>query len=135
MFLLDTNICIFFIKERPVEVVERIKAHQPIDIRISSISVAELEYGVCKSSSPERNRKILIKFLSSFEILPFDDRDAEAYGKIRSHLEKQGTTIGALDMLIAAQAVARGLTVVTNNTREFERVPDLELEDWSSGKV
>jgi len=131
MFLLDTNICIFFIKSNPASVVERVKSHQPYEIKISAITVAELEYGACKSAFPEKNRNVLVKFLSSFEILPFDDVDGEAYGKIRAHLERQGKPIGPLDLQIAAQAVARGLTVVTNNTSEFKRVPGLEHQDWS----
>jgi tRNA(fMet)-specific endonuclease VapC len=90
-----------------------------------------VEYGVCKSLAPEKNRNMLVQFLSPFEILPFDDRDAQVYGMIRSHLERQGTPIGPLDMQIAAQALSRCLTIVTNNAREFERVPGLELQNWS----
>jgi tRNA(fMet)-specific endonuclease VapC len=132
MYLLDTNICIYFIKERPSLVVDRVKAHQPYEIKISAITVAELEYGVQKSRDPEKNSNVLVKFLSSFEILPFDDIDAEAYGRIRAHLERSGQLIGPLDMQIAAQGVSKNLVVVTNNIREFMRVPRIELQDWSA---
>lgn len=108
----------------------RIEAAHPYKTAVSSVSVAELEYGVSKSQHIEKNRTTLHKFLSAFEILSFDDRDAESLGVIRAHLERMGTPIGADDLLIAAQAIARNIAVVTNNVREFERVPSLRVENW-----
>jgi len=132
VFLIDTNICIYFIKKKPPEVVAKIKSYQPYQIKVSAITVAELEYGVSKSKSVEKNRNVLLKFLSSFEILPFDDQDAEIYGRIRAYLERDGKVIGPLDMQIAAQAVCKDLILVTNNVKEFERVPNLSVENWTS---
>ena len=133
MFLIDTNICIFFIKRKPAEVVEKVKSFQPYQIKVSAITVAELEYGASKSKAIEKNRTVLLKFLSAFEVLPFDDQDAEYFGWIRTHLEKIGKVIGPYDMQIAAQALCKDLILVTNNVREFERVPGLSLENWADG--
>jgi len=130
MFLIDTNICIYIIKENPKSTVEKIKTYEPFQIKISAITVAELEYGVSKSQNTDKNRKVLLKFLSSFEILPFDDQDAEYFGKIRSYLERLGKVIGPYDMQIAAQALSKKLILVTNNTNEFQRVPNLIPENW-----
>jgi tRNA(fMet)-specific endonuclease VapC len=110
---------------------QKIESFNPYEIAVSAISVAELEYGASKSQHVEQNRTTLHKFLSAFEILPFDDRDAESFGIIRAHLEKRGTPIGAYDMQIAAQGIAKGIIVVTNNVREFERVPSLHVENWT----
>jgi len=130
MFLIDTNICIYIIKENPKSTVEKIKTYEPFQIKISAITVAELEYGVSKSQNIDKNRKVLLKFLSSFDILPFDDQDAEYFGKIRSYLERLGKVIGPYDMQIAAQALSKKLILVTNNINEFQRVPNLILENW-----
>ena len=97
---------------------------------ISSITVSELEYGAAKSSSPDQNRNALLAFLSPLEILPFDDQAAFHYGNIRSYLEKAGKIIGSMDMLIAAHTRSIPLILVTNNYREFSRVPDLRIENW-----
>ncbi|MDR1571654.1 MAG: PIN domain-containing protein, partial [Clostridiales Family XIII bacterium] len=97
---------------------------------ISSITLAELEFGVSNSKSHERNRNALLAFSTLVEILPFDIQASAEYGEIRAALEKKGMPIGALDTLIAAHAKSRGLTLVTNNTREFRRVEGLFLEDW-----
>ena len=94
-------------------------------------SVAELEFGVWNSAAPERNRIALLEFLSIFDTLPFSDLDASAYGPIRANLKKVGRIIGPIDMLLAAQAVANGIALVTNNTKEFKRVPNLPIEDWT----
>ncbi|TGK82070.1 type II toxin-antitoxin system VapC family toxin [Leptospira noumeaensis] len=130
MYLIDTNICIYFIKNNPKSVVQKVQSIQPYQIKISSITVAELEYGAVKSQFPERNRMTLIKFLSAFDIIPFTDSDAEVYGYIRSALEKNGKIIGPYDIQIAAQAISRNLILVSNNTKEFTRVPNLKLENW-----
>jgi tRNA(fMet)-specific endonuclease VapC len=129
MYLLDTNVCIFMMKQMP-GVVERFRRAQSGGIVISSITLAELEFGVSNSKSYERNRNALLAFSTLVEILPFDIPASAEYGKIRAILEKAGTPIGALDTLIAAHAKSRGLTLVTNNTREFRRVGGLVIEDW-----
>lgn len=130
MYLLDSNICIYIINKNPEQVVKRIKSLKPHQIKLSSISIAELEYGVSKSNNRENNRKALVRFASAFDILEFDDNDAEVYGLIRADLEKKGQVIGPYDMLIAAQAISRDLTLVTNNTYEFSRILSLKLENW-----
>jgi tRNA(fMet)-specific endonuclease VapC len=131
MFLIDTNICIYLINDSSEKLRIRIESYQPYEIAVSAISVAEIEYGVSKSQHMDQNRTTLHKFLSAFEILPFDDRDAESFGVIRAHLEKKGTPIGTYDMQIAAQGIGRDIVVVTNNVREFERVPSLRVENWT----
>ena len=131
-FMLDTNIIAYAINRRPEIVLARLTAHDPEDICISAITLAELEYGVSKSSKPDRNRLALLTFLASIRILPFDADAAREYGGIRDALTKKGTPIGANDLLIAAHARALGLTLVTNNTREFQRVEGLSLENWAT---
>ena len=131
MYLIDTNICIYLITERSESVRKRIEEENPYHVAISAISVAELEYGVAKSRHIKQNRTALRSFLSAFEIIPFDDRDAEQYGLIRALLEKQGQPIGAYDLEIASQGLARNMTVVTNNEKEFRRVPGLVVENWA----
>jgi tRNA(fMet)-specific endonuclease VapC len=135
MFLLDTNTCIYIIKKNPISVVEKIKTFEPYQIKVSSITVAELEYGASKSQFIENNRIVLLKFLSSFEILPFDEQDAEYFGRIRAYLEKSGKVIGPYDMQIASQALCKDLILVTNNTGEFQRIPNLNLENWTIEKI
>ena len=130
MYLIDTNICIYLINGTNPSLRKRIESFDPFRISVSAITVAELEYGAAKSKFTDINRTTLHKFLSAFEILPFDDRDAVAFGAIRAFLEQNGTPIGGYDMQIAAQGLARGLTVVTNNVREFERVPSLQVGNW-----
>ena len=130
MFLLDTNICIYIINNNPRSVVDKIKTYKPSQIKLSAISVGELEYGVSKSKYREKNRIGLIDFVSAFDIIPFDDNDAEIFGIIRSDLERRGQIIGAYDMQIATQAISNDLILVTNNTREFERINTLKLDNW-----
>ncbi|MGA1875646.1 MAG: type II toxin-antitoxin system tRNA(fMet)-specific endonuclease VapC [bacterium] len=129
-FLLDTNICIYIIKRKPFQVINKLRTFNISDIGISSITLSELEYGVVKSSRSDQNRDALINFLAPLEIIPYDDRAASHYGEIRAHLERIGQPIGAMDMLIAAHARSLAVTLVTNNSREFERVPQLQLENW-----
>lgn len=128
--LLDTNICIYMIKNKPPEVRKHFEQFVPGDIAISTITVAELQYGVAKSAAKKRNALALETFLLPLEIVPFDRDSALAYGKIRAGLERQGTPIGSMDMLIAAQALAQGFTLVTHNLKEFSRVPGLTCESW-----
>lgn len=130
-YMLDTNICIYAIKHKPPEVIKNFLKHNPDEMCISSITYSELMHGVEKSQAVERNRMAITLFLSSIAILSFDSYAAEEYGKIRADLEKKGTPIGPMDMLIASHARAEGLTLVTNNTREFFRVKDLKIEDWT----
>ena len=130
MYLLDTDICIYIINKYPKNVVKKIDKLNPLDIKISSITVAELEYGVSKSKRRDQNRAALCDFLSPFEIIPFDSRDAEIYGIIRAELERWGELIGPYDIQLAAQALSRDLIFVTNNINEFCRIKKLKLENW-----
>jgi tRNA(fMet)-specific endonuclease VapC len=130
MYLLDTNICIYVIKKKPVDVLKTLKTKSKKDIYVSSITIAELEYGVAKSQFPEKNKIALIEFLSIFNILPFDDADAAEFGMIKTDLEKKGRIIGPMDLLIAGQAKSKKLILVTNNIKEFERVEGLKIENW-----
>lgn len=130
MYLLDTNICIYIIKRKPPEVLEILKTKSNHEIFVSSITVAELEYGVAKSNSPQKNKIALIEFLSIFNILPFDDNDAVEFGLIKAEMSKQGNLIGPMDLLIAAQAKAKNLILVTNNLKEFERINTIRIENW-----
>ena len=129
-YMLDTNICIHAIKNRPASVLAALRAHEPAGIGISSISVAELCFGAEKSGS-SRNLLALQHFLEPLEIADFDMAAAQAYGGLRHLLEKSGTPIGPLDTQIAAHALALGVSLVTNNLREFARVPGLRLENWA----
>jgi tRNA(fMet)-specific endonuclease VapC len=113
-------------------VIQRLREHLGDGLCISAITLAELEHGVAKSAAPEKNAAALLQFLTILDILPFDDCGAVEYGKICAYLQRRGTPIGTMDTLIAAHALAEGLTVVTNNTREFERVPGLSLENWAA---
>ena len=131
-FLLDTNICIYIIKQKPVEVLNKFKAYDVGDIAISSVTVAELEFGVQKSQFPEIDRQALAQFLIPLSVVAFDRPAAIVYGKVGSDLEKKGTPIGSLDTLIAAHALSLQITLVTNNVKEFNRVPNLKLENWIS---
>ncbi len=128
--LLDTNICIYLIKNKSPKVREKFYQYQVGDIGISTITIAELEFGVRKSAAVARNQKALEAFLVPLEFLDFDHKAAIAYGEIRSFLEREGTPIGSMDMLIAAQAIAHDLMLVTHNLREFRRVPNLRCETW-----
>ena len=130
MYLLDTNICIYIINKHPKKAVKRIVNLNPQDVKISSISVAELEYGVSKSERRDKNRSALRDFLSPFEIIPFCTQDAEIYGIIRAELERTGELIGPYDLQLAAQALARDYIFVTNNMAEFSRIKKLKVENW-----
>ena len=128
--MLDTNICIYIIKQQPVAVLKRFLEYQIGDIGISSITLSELRYGVAKSTHKEKNAKALDEFVIPLEVVSFDEESAHVYGNIRATLEKAGTPIGSMDMLIAAHAVSLGIPLVTNNTREFVRIPTLIVIDW-----
>jgi tRNA(fMet)-specific endonuclease VapC len=128
--MLDTNICIYLIKGKPTQALSRLKEFNLGDVFVSSITLSELEYGVAKSGNPQQNRDALDAFLAPLEILPFSGEAAYRYGQIRAFLEKEGKVIGAMDMLIAAHAVSASMTLVTNNIKEFGRIPGLRLENW-----
>jgi tRNA(fMet)-specific endonuclease VapC len=129
-YLLDTNICIYLIKQKPQKVLDKFQTLSISDVGISSITVAELEYGVAKSEQQYKNRIALLQFLLPLEIVEFNQASATIYGNIRSDLENRGLIIGAMDMLIAAHALSLGVTLVTNNLREFSRISTLLLENW-----
>ena len=129
-YMLDTNICIYIIKHKPQKVIERFLKIDPKEICISSITFAELSYGAEKSSAKIKNHIALTLFLSNIEIKSFDMKAAEEYGYVRAELEAKGSPIGPLDTEIAAHARSLGLILVTNNTREFERVERLNVENW-----
>ena len=129
-FLIDSNICIYILNRRPKAVLDKFENYSSGQIAISSITVAELEYGAKKSSRVKENMGRLELFLFPFDILPFDAISGKYYGEIRSSLERRGKVIGQLDMLIAAQALSNSLTLVTNNQKEFSRIENLKLENW-----
>ena len=130
-YMLDTNICIYAMKNKPENVLQRLKKELNSGVCISSITLAELEYGMKHSSNPAKNEQALLRFLIPLSILPFGAVAATEYGAIRTYLQNNGTPIGPLDMLIAAHAKSENMILVTNNVREFERVPELEIENWA----
>lgn len=129
-YLLDTNICIYIIKKKPESVFNKFRNLPFGSIGISSITLAELQYGVMKSSNPEKNKEALDRFVTPLEIFEFGNDQTAIYGKIRAELERKGTPIGPLDTLIASHAVSLDLILVTNNKREFQRIPELRIENW-----
>ena len=130
-FMLDTNTCIYIIKRKPPDVIERFNQTEISQIGISSITLSELFYGVSKSSKSEQNQMALMQFIAPLEILPYGDEAAQSYGDLRAHLERQGTPIGSLDMLIAAHALSLACTLVTTNEKEFIRIPNLIIDNWA----
>lgn len=129
-FLLDTNICIYVINARPAAVLARFVEREPDGLGVSSITAAELYWGAYNSGS-ERNVRAMEKFLAPLEVRDFDLAAARHYGQVRTVLQRKGTPIGPLDMQIAAHALALDLILVTNNLREFRRVPGLRVENWA----
>ncbi len=132
MFLIDTNICIYIMNNHPPEVIQKFREIGVGNIGISSITTAELQYGAYKSKQIKKNLKRLDEFLSPFEVLAYDENASNHYGKIRSDLERQGSVIGPLDMLIAAHALSENLTLITNNEQEFNRIKSLKVENWAA---
>lgn len=130
-YLLDTNICIYLIKNRPSVVLERFQQHSPQEVAISVITLFELEYGVQKSGSRQRSGDALVKFLRPLNLIELDRFAAAEAALIRAQLEKQGKPIGPYDLLIAGVARAQNMTLVTNNIREFERIDNLGIENWA----
>ena len=129
-YMLDTNIVIYAKNNRPEEVLKKFKKYEPSDLCVSAITMAELEYGVFNSSKPKQNRLALLAFLSNIEIIPFDDKAAIEYGRIRYELKTKGQLIGANDLLIAAHAKSLGYTLITNNSKEFGKVKGLKTINW-----
>ena len=130
-YLLDTNICIDLVRQRAPRAASRLVSHRVDEVAVSSLTVAELEYGVAKSRFGSMDRERLDQFLTPLQILAFDDAAAQAYGPIRAELERRGKPIGPIDLLLAAQATSLGVVLVTSNRAEFARVPGLVVEDWT----
>jgi tRNA(fMet)-specific endonuclease VapC len=130
-YMLDTNICIYLIKQKPEKVLHHFKALSVGDVGISSITLAELSNGIEKSQQVRKNRQALDEFTLPLEIADFDEEAASAYGTVRAALEKAGTPVGSMDMLIGAHALSLGVTLVTNNTSEFRQIRNLKVVDWS----
>ena len=129
-WMLDTNICIALIKQQPSQLLRNLNARKVGDVGISSITLTELEFGVAKNVQQEKNKAALEEFVIPLEIAPFDVAAAQFYGVVRTSLETRGTPIGSLDTLIAGHALSLGITLATNNAKEFRRVPGLTLENW-----
>lgn len=130
---LGSSICIYIINKKPSSLVSKIGSKRPEEIAISTVTIAELEYGIEKSFRPYRNRAALLEFLIHFMILDFDQIAYLYYGKIRSSLESKVMPLGPMDLLLAAQARSRNLVLVTNNEKEFRRIADLRIENWVTG--
>jgi len=128
--MLDTNICIYIIKRNPQTVLDTLVSMPTEDVGLSVVTVAELRFGASKSAQPRRNHEALDRFFSPFNIALFDEPAAKTYGTIRTALESQGRPIGPMDLLIAAHALSLKATLVTNNTKEFEQVTGLAVDDW-----
>ena len=129
-YMLDTNICVELIRGRAASVFDRLKRCRMDEVALSSITLAELQYGVAKSARPARHAVLLAEFCAPLAILPFDNQAAETYGSVRAALEHAGTPIGPLDTLIASHALSERVILVTNNEREFRRVVGLTVENW-----
>jgi tRNA(fMet)-specific endonuclease VapC len=131
-YMLDTNICVGLIRQKPKNLIKKVVAHALGDIGLSTITVAELMHGAEKSNQLEQNMRALEQFLLPFEVVDFDQSASRQYGALRAYLEKNGNVIGSMDMLIGAHALSLGVVLVTNNTKEFKRIPNLKIEDWMS---
>lgn len=129
-YLLDTNTCIYFLNKSSENIIARMKNISPADIKLSSITVAELFFGAEKSSAKKKNQAIVDAFIYNFEQMPFDNKCCRNYAEIRSYLQKKGTPIGPMDLLIASISITHNLTLITNNVKEFKRVKGLNTENW-----
>ncbi len=129
-WMLDTNVCTAIIRRQPESAIRRLRGKSIGQVGVSAVTVAELQYGAAKSSRPEQARSALSEFLLALEVAPFDEQACVGYGVVRAKLESSGKPIGPLDTLIAAHALSLGAVLVTNNLREFRRVPGLAVEDW-----
>lgn len=129
-YLLDTNTCIYFLNGSSQNIITRMKKLSPSDIKLSSVTVAELFFGAEIGKTKKKNRIIVEGFVSNFEVIPFDERCCQTYAKIRASLEKSGSLVGPMDLLIAAITLAHNLRLVTNNIKEFRRIRGLRVENW-----
>jgi tRNA(fMet)-specific endonuclease VapC len=129
-FMLDTNICIYVIKRQPESVLKKFTAFAVGDLGLSIVTLAELEYGIARSSQTGKNRTALEEFVSPLEVAAFDREAASVYGNIRAAVERRGNPVGSMDLLIAAHAVSLDVPLVTNNVKEFRRIPELRVENW-----
>lgn len=129
-YLLDTNVCITYLRGKNALLLQRVGAHPAIDVAMCSVVAAELWHGAERSKNPIREHARVDAFIAQFVLLTFDESAARNFARIRHHIQSQGQTIGAYDYMIAAIALANNLILVTHNTGEFSRVPDLVLEDW-----
>lgn len=129
-YLLDTNICIYILKRAPPQVFRRLESLQVGEVGLSAITYSELQFGVAKSSKPEHNQQALDGFLTPLEVLAYPAAASPVYGDLRARLQREGTPIGPLDLLIAAHALHLRVALVTNNLREFSRIKGLQLENW-----
>ena len=130
-YLLDTDMCIYIINKKPDRVIQRVRKFEPGDLGISVITLSELQKGVSKSLHKKKNQDALNHFISVFSVLSYEPSDAKAYGEIVASLEEKGQIIGSNDLFIAAHALSRKLTLVTNNEKEFSRVQGLKVENWA----
>jgi tRNA(fMet)-specific endonuclease VapC len=130
IYLLDTNVCTVYLKGQNSHLKQKLDNILLSEIAVCSVVKGELFYGSLRSANPERNLRLQQEFLSQFLSLPFDDQSAVVFGEIRTQLAAKGTPIGAYDLQIAAIALANNLILVTHNTKEFSRIPQLQLEDW-----
>ena len=129
--MLDSNICIYIMRETPSHVAQKLRAYRPGDIAISSIVFSELSYGIHKSVQFKKNLAALEKFTMPIDVLSYDSKAAFLYGELRAELEKKGTPIGQLDTMIAAHAISENVVLVTNNLKEFSRIKSLKCENWA----
>ena len=130
IYLLDTNTCIYFLNRSSERIISQFKRLSPSEIKLPSITVAELFYGAEKSKAKKKNQAIVENFVSTFEIMPFDEKSCKIYAQIRASLEKSGIPIGPMDLLIASICLANNFVLVTNNIKEFGRIKGLKLENW-----
>lgn len=130
-WLLDTNVCVEYLRNRNPHVNSRLRSQSPSDLRLCSVVIGELVYGAWRSNDPPRNLALLSGFFSTIASVPFDDMAANEYGRIRQELNSRGSPIGPNDLMIASIALLHGLTIVTHNTAEFSRVDGLAVEDWT----
>ena len=128
--LLDTNTCIYYLNKSSDKLIANFRKYSPSELKLSSITVAELFYGAEKSKAKKINTSVVESFVATFEIIPFDDACCKTYANVRTSLEKSGTPIGPMDLLIASIGIAHNFILVTNNIREFRRVKELRIENW-----
>lgn len=130
-YLLDTNICIYIIKQKPEQVLKKFSRMRKAEMFLSSITIAELIYGVEKSQFKDRNMAAFDDFTAPFDCVDFDNESAKVFGHLRAELEKKGTMIGVFDLQIASIAIANDMILVTNNEKEYSRVSGIKIENWT----